>query len=77
MTFEELHEKYGFNETLEAVLERHKAGVTLHPVYSKHLPACWVIQEIYEYLMCEKMTLGKARELVAAVIEEHIKTLDK
>lgn len=77
MKFKELDKKYGFHETLEEVMERLNSNATLNPIYSKHLPACWIIQEIYEQFLCENMSAGKARELVAAVIEEHIKTLDK
>jgi len=74
-TFDELYEKYGFHETLEELMERHKNGITLHPVYHKHLPACWIIEDIYGCVDNEICSLGKGRELTAAVIEEQLKEL--
>lgn len=74
-TFDELEEKYGFKETLEEVIKRNKQNVVLNATYSKHLPACWIIEDIYGQLSNETISLGKARELTAAVIEEHFKNL--
>lgn len=75
MTFEELEEEYGFKETLKEVIERNKKDMVLNPVYAKHLPACWIIEDIYGHLMNERITSGKARELTAAVIEKHLQGL--
>ncbi len=77
MTVTELNEKYGLdnNITAEALIGR---GSKLHPVYVKHLPACWIIETIYGHVANENISLGKARELTASVIEQHLrKFIDK
>jgi len=75
MTVEELHEKYGFDKeiTVEELMERQKSGQVLNPIYHKHLPACWVIQDVWGHVHNENISLGKARELTSAIIEEHNK----
>jgi hypothetical protein len=70
MTFEELEEKYGFKE-----LTIIDGRVTLNPIYKKWLPATWVIDNIYAHQQAGNISLSKARELTAATIEEHLKTL--
>lgn len=76
MTVEELHEKYGFDK--EATIEEMMKYINdLHPIYKKHLPACWIIQDVYGHAMNEKISPGKARELTAAIIEEHLKEPEK
>mgnify|MGYP003421614269 FL=1 len=72
MTVEELHEKYGLdnNITAEALIWR---GSKLNPIYEKHLFACWIIETIYGHVANENISLGKARELTASVIEQHLK----
>ena len=76
MTLEELSKRYGFgNPTVEELMERQKSGQVLNPIYEKHLPACWVIQSIWGHVENGNISLGKARELTAAVIEEHFKAI--
>lgn len=72
-SFESLQEKYGFDKKInvEELIKKHENGIILNPIYEKHLPACWVIQDIWGHVMNENMSLGKARELTASVIEEH------
>lgn len=72
MTVTELYEKYGLDNdlTTEKLIQR---GSILHPVYEKHLRACWIIETIYGHVANENISLGKARELTASVIEQHLK----
>lgn len=74
MTVTELHEKYGLDNNLTA-WELSQRKSKLNPIYEKHLPICWIIQDIYGHVANENISLGKARELTASVIEQHIKTL--
>ena len=67
MTIEELHEKYGFKP------EEYVSTAKLHPVYERWLPACWIIQDVYAALEAGHISLGKARELTAAIIQAHLK----
>jgi hypothetical protein len=76
MTVEELNEQFGFNETLPELIKRRKSGKVLHPIYDKHLPAAWIIQDIWGHVENENISLGKARELTTAVIEKHINKLN-
>ena len=78
MTIEELESKYGFdrNTSVDALKDTDTANtitVALDPVYLKHLPACWIIQDVYGHVDNGTISLGKAREYVAAIIEEHLK----
>lgn len=73
MTIEELNNKYG-DQASELTLDGDGRPV-LHPVYEKHLPLCWEIQSIYGHVMNENMSLGKARQLTAFAIENHLKTI--
>lgn len=72
MTIEELNDKFGFKETLDDLKNRRKNGQILHPIYDKHLPAAWIIQDIWGHVDNGNISLGKARELTTAVIESHI-----
>ena len=73
MTKEELHEKYGFKMTAEIMQKRQDAGEPIiDPIYIKHLPAAWVIPDIYGHVQQENISLGKARELITAVIDEQL-----
>lgn len=84
---EDWHKRYGFDvdceDNVEELIRRDaerretQDGNPLHPVYTKHLPVCWSIQEIYQLEENGHISRGKARELVAAVIEEHINNLNK
>lgn len=77
MTLEELNERYGFGKpTYEELIERQKSGQVLNPIYKKHLPACWIIQSVWGHVENGNISLGKARELTAAIIEEHIEKLN-
>lgn len=69
MTLDELNEKYSF--MLEDCIVDGK--LTLHPTYKKWLPVCWIIENIYGHVECGNISLGKARELTAAAIEEFSK----
>lgn len=73
MTAKELHDKFGWHETFEEIKARFEAGQKLHPTYEKHLPACWIIQDVYGAVENGKISLGKARELTASIIEENLK----
>lgn len=77
MTLEELNAKYGHeNVTVDELKERKKqTGSILDPIYLKHLPAGWIIQEIWGLAANETISLQKARELTSAVIEEHFNKL--
>lgn len=66
MTTEEIIDKYSFPIEERSVNK-------LHPVYSKWLPVCWIIEDIYGAVENGSISLGKARELTSAVIEEYIK----
>ena len=68
MTVDELHEKFGFKDPTII-----KGKLSLNPIYRKHLPACWIIQDIYGHVEQGNISLGKARELTAAVIEKYQK----
>lgn len=73
MKLEEILQKYSFNESIEDIDKRTKETKEyLNPIYSKHLPVCWIIQDIYEHVNNGNLSLGKARELVSNVIEKHI-----
>lgn len=63
-TLDELHEKYGFKEI--TVVD---GKMTLNPVYKKHMDKTWEIQNVYALLGNDEVSLGKARELTAAIIE--------
>lgn len=69
MTKEELNEKYGFK--VEDSLKNGK--LVLPEVYSKWLPAVWVIQSVWGHVEAGNISLGKARELTSAIIEDFIK----
>jgi hypothetical protein len=77
MTIEELQEKYGWKESLEELTKRLSGEAKLHPIYHKHLPASWIIEDIWGHVANENMSLGKARELTTAVIEEHFNELNQ
>lgn len=77
MTVEELNNKYGFKTTSKGFKKRLDKGESLlDPIYLKHLPAAWIIHNIYGHVHNENISLGKARELTTAVIEEHLKDKD-
>lgn len=67
MTKEQLHDKYGFKEPTIV-----NGKLDINPICKKHIDVCWIIQDIYSHVHNESISLGKARELVSAVIEEHI-----
>ena len=75
MTKEELFERYNFEESIDDITKRQEEGKVLNPIYEKHLPAAWIIQNIWGHAAMENISLGKARELTTAVIEEHINNL--
>lgn len=75
MRIEELLANYNFKETEAEMLSRFKSG-RLHPTYERHLPVTWVIQSIWGHVEAEGLSLGKARELTAAAIEHHLKSLE-
>lgn len=78
MDAEELHKKYGFDKdmTPEQWAERVKVqGHGLNPVYKKHLPAAWILQNIWGLYSVGEISSGKARELSTAVIEEHLNNI--
>ncbi len=74
MTKEELFEKYDFKESKEEFLSRLN---DLHPVYKRHLSAAWVIQSVWGHASMENISLGKAREMTASIIEEHLENFIK
>lgn len=74
LTIEQLNEKYGW--PVEEHINALKSG-GLHPIYNKHLPVCWLIQNVYGHVENETMSLGKARELTASIVEDHIKFLSQ
>jgi hypothetical protein len=63
-SLEDLNKIYGFAYT--EIVER---GEKLHPIYLKHLKATWEIEAVYDLVHAEQISLGKARELTAAIIE--------
>lgn len=71
MTVNELHDKYGFSIESQFV----NGELVLNPIYNKHLPACWLIQDVWGHVEAGNISLGKARELTAAIIEELIKEM--
>ncbi len=75
MTVEDLNKKYGFDKeiTAEELMNRQKSGQVLNPIYHKHLHACRLIQNVWKHLNNERISLDKALELTAAIIEEHNK----
>lgn len=71
-TVDELHNKYGFKDELT----RDEQGVIqMNPIYRKWLPACWIIENIYGHVEAENMSLGKAREITSAVIDEMVSSI--
>lgn len=76
MTINDLCDKYNWKETIEEIKDRVKNGQLLHPTYERHLPCAWIIQDIWGHVQNENCSLGKARELTTAVMEEHIQSLE-
>lgn len=68
MTIEQLNEKYGFKA--EDHEKAYLNGGQLHPVYKRHLKTTFLIECVYGLQLNEKISMGKARELVSAIIEE-------
>lgn len=69
MTIEELNKEYG------RPVEEHIAALksnALHPVYKKWLPILFTIQDVYGHVEQGNISLGKARELTAAIIEKNV-----
>lgn len=48
---------------------------TLHPIYKRHLSACWDLQQVWGTYANANISSGKARELTSVVIDRHIKDL--
>lgn len=66
--FEQLNEQYGFKA--EEFVNDGK--IIQPPAFTKWLPAAWDIDSVYALVAAEKISLGKARELVTAIMEAHI-----
>lgn len=66
-------EKYGKLEPIEVLTKRHHQGLPLNPIFEKHKEAIWLIDEIIDLKDRGFMTKSRAKELIAGVIEEHLK----
>lgn len=74
MTLDKLLDKYELNETDEQLAERI-AKMESHSTRKKWNNAVWLIQSVWGYVNSGNITLSKARELTASIIEsESIKT---
>lgn len=71
-TAQQMHDEYGFPKDEAAIkyLQEHH----IHPVLEKHLKVCWEIDNVYGLVQGEQISTGKARELVAAIIEKNYGT---
>lgn len=67
-TLDQLNKMYGLNYV--KVVE---SGEKIHPIYLKHLKAIFEIERIYVLVKEDKISLGKAKELTAGVIEHFVK----
>jgi hypothetical protein len=67
LTLEQLNQRYGF-----PLIEHQNAFAAgkLHPVFEKHLEKCWHIEAVYGLVQAGEISLSKARELVAGIIEK-------
>ena len=68
MTLDKLLDKYELDETDEELEERVRK-IKLHPTREKWKDAVWLIQSVWGYVNSGNITLSKARELTASIIE--------
>jgi hypothetical protein len=71
-TLDELNEKYGIKD-----LTIEDGKIELDPIYKKHIDKSWEIQNVYNLVGGEQISLGKARELTAAIIESSLPDINK
>lgn len=74
-SLEQLNEKYGLKlgeEEKDFITKNH-----IHPILKKWLGYTWVVHNIYRLLGTERISSGKARELVAGVIENAMQSFKK
>jgi len=75
-TFEQINKNFGFN--IDEVMAAMKSDNKIHPVHARWLKYAWLIDTIYGHVHNENCSLGKARELVTAIIEDaHSSLLEK
>lgn len=71
MGVDEILNKYDFVESYDESIKRITSDSPLHPVYKKWLGATFDIQDIWGYVEVGLISLSKARELTASVIEQY------
>lgn len=70
-----LFETYGKRIPFCIAKERLRKKLPINETLNKHKEAIWLIDEIYKFQQSEMMTRSRAKELIANVIQEHIKKL--